>query len=78
MSIPNVFGTVLRSDRVVVDYVDREGYECELSAEGYFARVIQHEIDHLNGILFIDKMIDEIAEEDLEKYYEQYEQDELA
>ncbi|MDR1568017.1 MAG: peptide deformylase [Streptococcaceae bacterium] len=75
LSTPHVFGTVERSERIVLTYLDREGYSCELDVEGYLARAIQHEVDHLNGILFIDKMIDEIKEEDLEAYYQNYEEE---
>ncbi|MDR0921710.1 MAG: peptide deformylase [Lactobacillales bacterium] len=73
LSIPHVFGTVERADKIVVEFYDREGTHLAMEAYGYFARAIQHEVDHLDGILFIDKMIDEIKEEDLESYYEQYE-----
>lgn len=70
LSIPNKFGTVKRADEVTVRYFDREGEEIEVTAYGYLARAFQHEIDHLNGELFIDKMIEEIAPEDLDSYME--------
>lgn len=70
LSLPHQYGTVKRYETIVVRYFDREGDEYELEADDYFARAIQHEIDHLNGILFIDKMIERIAEEDLEDYME--------
>ena len=44
----------------------------EVEAYGYLARAFQHEIDHLQGKLFIDQMIEPIAEEDLEKYMEEH------
>lgn len=72
LSIPNVYGTVRRNEKIVVNYLDREGDQCQIIAEDYLARVIQHEIDHLNGILFIDKMIEEVPEEELEAYYEKH------
>lgn len=55
LSIPGVVGDVTRAAWVKVRGLDRKGAEIELEAEGYFARALQHEIDHLDGILFIDK-----------------------
>jgi len=43
--------------------------------DAYLARAIQHEVDHLNGILFTDKMIDQIPEEELEDFYARYEEE---
>lgn len=54
LSIPGVFGEVRRSRRVSVRYTDTAGKVQTLQAAGLLARVIQHEIDHLDGILFID------------------------
>ncbi|MBI5116769.1 peptide deformylase [Candidatus Poribacteria bacterium] len=56
LSLPEVFGQVKRAERVEVAYVDREGEERTLLAEGLLARAIQHEIDHLNGVLFADRV----------------------
>ncbi|UCD58312.1 MAG: peptide deformylase [Candidatus Hydrogenedentota bacterium] len=56
LSLPDVFGEVKRAERVQVSYVDRNGEEQTLEAEGLLARAIQHEIDHLNGVLFIDRL----------------------
>ena len=72
LSIPETYGTVERADEVTVRYFDREGEEMEVTAYGYLARAFQHEIDHLNGELFIDKMIEKIAPEDLEAYMEEH------
>ena len=47
----------------------------EVTAYGYLARAIQHEIDHLNGVLFTDKVLEAIPEEELENYYEEHEHD---
>lgn len=55
LSVPGVFGDVKRSKSIQATYLDKKGKVQKLSAEGLFARVIQHEVDHLNGILFIDK-----------------------
>ncbi|MGC6769268.1 peptide deformylase [Enterococcus sp. LJL128] len=71
LSVPNRYGTVQRAEEITVRYFDREGEEIEVTAYGYLARAFQHEIDHLNGELFIDKIIEEIAPEDLEAYMEE-------
>lgn len=75
LSIPHVYGTVKRYDLITVRFYDREGDELEVEADGYLSRAIQHEIDHLHGILFTDKVIDYIKEEDLETYMEEHEDD---
>ena len=54
LSIPEVYDEVVRPARVRVRYLDREGRSVEEEAEGLYAVCIQHEVDHLNGVLFID------------------------
>ena len=71
LSIPHVYGTVKRADEVTVRYYDREGEEIEVTAFGYLARAFQHEIDHLDGVLFVEKMIEQIPEAELEDYMEE-------
>ncbi|HXM37239.1 MAG TPA: peptide deformylase [Gemmatimonadales bacterium] len=56
LSIPEIFGDVKRPMRVVVEALDRDGRPFRAVAEGYKARAIQHEIDHLDGILFLDHL----------------------
>ena len=56
LSIPNQFAKVERPDKCKVKYLDYNGVETEIKAEGLLATCIQHEIDHLNGILFIDHL----------------------
>jgi len=58
LSIPGETGNVIRSEKIKVRSLDREGNEIEFEAEGLEARAIQHEIDHLDGILFIDKVVE--------------------
>ena len=58
LSIPHLRGVVPRSAAVEVRGYDREGCAVELEAEGILARVLQHEIDHLDGVLFLDRMDD--------------------
>jgi len=55
LSIPGLVGEVTRAFRVKVRGIDRHGENVELLREGLVARALQHEIDHLDGILFIDK-----------------------
>ncbi len=55
LSIPGVAGEVKRAFKVKVKGLDRSGQEQIITAEGLGARALQHEIDHLDGVLFIDK-----------------------
>lgn len=59
LSVTNVYGKVNRYNKVRVKALNMEGKEIRLTAEGFLARVIQHEIDHTNGILFVDHIKDE-------------------
>jgi len=54
LSIPDYYAEVERPASVRVTYLDREGKPQEIAAEGLMATCLQHEIDHLNGVLFID------------------------
>ena len=54
LSIPEVYEEVERPDRVRVRFLDRDGNPQEIEADGLLATCLQHEIDHTNGILFID------------------------
>lgn len=56
LSIPELRGRVPRARDVLVKAFDRDSLRIELKAHGYFARVLQHETDHLDGLLFIDRM----------------------
>lgn len=56
LSIPDVRGLVPRASKIHVDALDRTGKRIEFEAEGLAARVIQHETDHLDGVLFMDRM----------------------
>lgn len=55
LSVPGVEGTVPRATKVKVRYLTRQGEEKILCADDFLARVIQHEVDHLEGVLFIDR-----------------------
>ncbi len=54
LSIPDYYAEVERPAAVTVEYVDREGKQQSVEADGLLAVCLQHEIDHLNGVLFID------------------------
>jgi peptide deformylase len=56
LSVPEFFASVKRFEEVVVYGLDREGKEVEISAGGLLAIVLQHEMDHLDGKLFIDRL----------------------
>jgi len=55
LSLPDIFGDVKRHKKILCIFKDKNGKHTKIEAEGLLARVIQHEIDHLDGILFIDK-----------------------
>jgi len=57
LSIPGIYGEVPRATRVLVEALDTSGKQLRLEAEGFLARILQHEIDHLDGILFLDRAI---------------------
>lgn len=59
LSVAKVYGKVPRSSRIRVKAIDRDGRLVRFKAEGFLARVIQHEIDHCNGICFIDHIRDQ-------------------
>lgn len=56
LSIPEVRGRVPRAQQVTVTALDRDGKRFELDLDGFPARVVQHEADHLDGVLFFDRM----------------------
>jgi len=56
LSVPDYYTTIKRHKKVLVKGLDRNGKPLEIEADGLLARVLQHEIDHLNGILFIDHL----------------------
>ena len=75
LSIPDVYARVERAQKIKVEAFDESGEKFRLNASGFFARVIQHEIDHLDGILITDKAIGEtMTEEQFQKILEQYDQ----
>ena len=56
LSVPGIFADVTRADRITVRYLDRQGQAQELTTDGLLAVCVQHEMDHLDGKLFIDHL----------------------
>ncbi len=56
LSFPGIGGSITRAAMVTCQYLDENGHPQVISARGFLARALQHEIDHLNGILYIDHM----------------------
>ena len=56
LSVPGIFEPVTRPARIFARYRDVDGNEHEIESDDFLARVIQHETDHLNGILFVDRL----------------------
>lgn len=66
LSVPNRHAIVRRPNKVTVRAQDRDGNWFELTGEEYLAQAISHELDHLDGILFVDKIIEELPMDDQE------------
>ena len=66
LSVPERQGVVTRPMKVKVRYQDRHGKTVEAEAEGFEARAFCHEIDHLNGVLYVDVMDRELTEEEIQ------------
>lgn len=58
LSIPGYAGTVSRHQAITVKALNRRGHPIKIKAQGWLARIFQHEIDHLDGVLFIDRTKD--------------------
>lgn len=56
LSVPDIYSQVKRSSKVTIKALNESGEPIKITKEGLIARALQHEIDHLNGILFIDKI----------------------
>jgi len=73
LSIPGIRALVPRYDKIKIIYFDRQGIEQELMAEGFVARIFQHEYDHLNGLVYLDRVEDNkdiISETEFQKLME--------
>lgn len=71
LSIPGQYFPVVRPEGVTVRAQDVRGDEVEITAHGFLARIFQHEIDHLDGILFIDHLSEEVRKEAMRALREQ-------
>jgi peptide deformylase len=77
LSFPGIYGQVLRHTHIEVSFSDCDGIEQQLVAEDLYARVLQHEIDHLDGRIFVnrmrpsDKLLNREALEELRRRYEE-------
>lgn len=56
LSLPGVYGEVTRPERIVLEALDRDGRPYRRELEGYVARAVQHEVDHLDGVVFLDHL----------------------
>jgi peptide deformylase len=57
MSVPDFTGNVIRAEQIVLHAMDEHGQVLKFEMEGYEARAVQHEIDHLDGLLFLDRLV---------------------
>lgn len=57
MSVPDFTGNVIRAEQISVRFLDEAGNQQSIDTSGYEARAIQHEIDHLDGMLFLDRLV---------------------
>lgn len=57
MSVPDFTGNVIRAENIVLTALDENGKEQKYEMEGFEARAVQHEIDHLDGMLFLDRLV---------------------
>lgn len=72
LSIPQIRALVPRYQRIKINYSDTKGKACESILEGFIARIFQHEYDHLNGLVFLDRVEDNqdiIAETEFQKIH---------
>ncbi len=75
LSLPGYRGTLTRAEKVTVKGRDRSGKEIRIKADGLLAHALQHEIDHINGVVFVDRLdsmddLHEIGAEDEEEQEE--------
>jgi peptide deformylase len=71
LSVPGKRGKVERPERVVVTAQNRDGKEIQLEADGLLAVCLCHELDHLDGVVYVDKMIEEVGDDYEEEYEEE-------
>jgi peptide deformylase len=59
LSLPNFYGPLRRPQKIKIKYLNEKGKEVVETLEGFGAQIVQHEIDHLNGVLFIDRLLEQ-------------------
>ncbi|HEX6976823.1 MAG TPA: peptide deformylase [Patescibacteria group bacterium] len=59
LSLPNYYGPIKRPQRIKISYMDLNGKKQVEEFNGFFAQIVQHEMDHLNGVLFIDRILEQ-------------------
>jgi len=57
LSVPDFTGNVIRAEKIKLHYIDENGKDIEIESSGFEARAIQHEMDHLDGLLFLDRLV---------------------
>lgn len=57
LSVPDFTGNVIRAERISLNYMDESGQQHSIESTGFEARAIQHELDHLDGLLFLDRLV---------------------
>ncbi|MFP3322145.1 peptide deformylase [Planococcus sp. SIMBA_160] len=77
LSFPGIFGEVERHGRIKIKAQERDGSWYELEAEGYEARAILHEMDHLDGVLFTSKIEKYVTQEELDELIRQQEEEDV-
>jgi len=63
LSVPGRSGRVVRPEKVTVKAQDRNGNPVEMTGEGFLAMAMCHELDHLDGVLYVDKMLEDVTEQ---------------
>ncbi len=59
LSLPHYYGPLTRSPKITIKYINTDSKEVTETFEGIYAQIVQHEIDHLEGVLFIDRLIEQ-------------------
>jgi peptide deformylase len=59
LSLPHFYGPLVRAPKIIIEYMDENGSKQTQSYEGLLAQIVQHEIDHLDGVIFIDRLLEQ-------------------
>ena len=71
LSVPDYTGNVVRASQIELEALDQNGQRSRYEMEGYEARVVQHELDHLDGLLFLDRLVSRRSDLFKRKKYKQ-------